>query len=242
MKRILGCAILGCVAATAQAADDIDALQNLNQDEFRLFSEDLGAALSYKAVAPAEPLGITGFDVGVEITATSLKNDQTFDKASAEGGLSTLPLAKLHAHKGLPFGIDVGAFYASVPSTNISLIGAELRYALIEGGIAIPAVAVRGTYSRLNGVDQLDLDTKGLELSISKGFAMLTPYAGVGQIWVTSTPKAEAVTPGNLTEESFTQTKYYLGANLNLGLLNFAVEGDKTGDASTYGAKLGFRF
>jgi hypothetical protein len=29
---------------------------------------------------------------------------------------------------------------------------------------------------------------------------------------------------------------------MNFGLMNVALEGDKTGDASTYGAKLGFRF
>jgi len=35
-------------------------LGQLTQSEFRQLSEDLGAALAYKALIPAEPLDITG--------------------------------------------------------------------------------------------------------------------------------------------------------------------------------------
>lgn len=225
--------------ATSQIgfAGDIDSIQNLAQDEFKSFSKNLSSALSYKAVAPAEPLGLTGFDVGIEVTSTEVTNNTVFNKAMSGDGVDTFILPKIHAHKGLPFGIDVGAFYTKVPSTNISVTGAELRYAIIEGGVTMPAVAVRGTYSALSGVDQLDFKTKGLEASISKGFAMFTPYAGVGQIWADSKAKV-----GGLTKESFQQSKMFVGVNLNLGLMNIAVEGDKTGDAASWSAKLGLRF
>jgi len=242
MKRIVVSAVLAASSIAAQAASNIDALGNLastyGQPGFRSFSEDLGAALSYKALAPAEPLGITGFDIGVETTFTSLEHSKLFDAASSGSGLSTLPTAKLHVHKGLPFNIDVGGFYSSVPSTNIKLVGAELRYAFIEGGVAMPAVALRGTYTKLSGVDQLDLNTRGLELTTSKGFAMFTPYAGIGKVWTTSTPNGVPL----LTEERFAMNKYFVGGNFNFGLTNVAIEGDKTGDATSYGIKLGFRW
>lgn len=236
MKRILVSAVLAATSVAAHAAD-IDALGNLAQSEFRLLSEDLGAALSYKALAPAEPLGITGFDIGVEVTATSVKHSDFFKQATGSS-VDTLPVAKLHLHKGLPFGIDVGGFLSSVPDSNIKLMGAELRYAFLEGGVALPAVALRGTFTKLSGVDQLDFSTRGLELTASKGFLMVTPYAGIGKVWTTSTPKNVPV----LTEEKFAQNKVFAGANLNFGLMNFAVEGDKTGDATSYGLKFGFRW
>lgn len=237
-KRILP--LLGALMLpmAGQAADDIDALQTLVQTEFRNFSEDLGAALSYKALAPAEPTGITGFDIGVEVTATSLEHGDLYDKASSGGSVSTLPVPKLHLHKGLPFNIDVGVMYSSVPGTNITLTGGEIRWAFIEGGVAMPAVAVRATMSTLGGVDQLELDTQGVELSISKGFAMLTPYAGIGTVSVDSKPAAST----GLKSESFSQDKVFAGLNMNFGLMNLALEGDKTGDASTYGVKFGFRW
>jgi hypothetical protein len=84
-------------------------------------------------------------------------------------------------------------------------------------------------------VDQLTLDSTGVDISISKGFAMLTPYAGIGQNWV----KSSAV---GFTDEEFSQTKYFVGLNLNTGFLNFDLEVDETGGAQTIGAKVGFRF
>ncbi len=215
------------------------------QSNFRLLSEDLGSALSYKAVAPAEPLGLTGFDIGLELSATKMSNAEKW-KAAVSGGkaIDTLPVPKLHVHKGLPFDIDVGVVYTSIPTTNIKLIGGELRYAIIAGDIALPAVAIRGTMTKLSGVSNLAFDTKGLELTVSKGFAMLTPYASVGQVWTTSDPSAclTAAPTVCLKKEDFQQTKMEVGANLNLGLMNLALEGDKTGDSTTYSLKLGFRF
>ncbi len=240
MKRMFMAAALAATSMGAQAASNIDRLGDLAQSEFRLFSEDLGAALSYKALAPAEPLGITGFDVGLEVTATNLEHSSLFDLASSGSGFNTLPAPKLHLHKGLPFNFDVGALLSAVPDSNIRLMGAELRYAFIEGGVTMPAVALRATYTRLSGVDQLDFDTRGVELTISKGFAMLTPYAGVGKVWSTSTPNLPS--PVTLSEENFSQDKFYAGANLNFGLMNLAFEGDKTGDATSYGLKLGLRW
>ena len=112
------------------------------------------------------------------------------------------------------------------------------RYAILQGGVAEPALGLRGTYSKLSGVNELDFHTTGLELLVSKGFAIFTPYAGVGRIWTTSEP----VGVSNVKKEEFSQGKYFVGSNLNLGLVNLALEADKTGDATSYNAKLGFRF
>jgi len=238
MKKNLSLICVLCCFAQPVWAANIDlAAAGLTQSEFKLFSEDLGSALSYKAVIPAEPLGITGFDLALEVSSTELKNSSIWQQASGDS-LNSLPVPKLHLHKGLPFNIDVGAFYSSIPTTNIKLYGGELRYAILKGGVAIPAVAIRGSISELSGVDELSLSTKGLDVSISKGFAMFTPYAGVGTVWVDSTPNG---VPG-LSKESFQQSKVFAGGNLNFGLANFAIEYDKTGEAQSYSAKLGFRF
>jgi len=238
MRKLLFATPFLLLSVQANAADNIDALGSLAQSEFRSFSEDLSAAISYKAVIPAESMGVTGFDVGVEASVTSLANKAEFDAACGGCGAKQVVVPKLHLHKGLPFGMDVGLMTASVPNSNIKVTGAEFRYALIEGGIAAPAVAARLTYSVLSGVDQLDMNTTGLELSVSKGFAMVTPYAGIGQNWVSSKPASST----GLSSEDYTQTKTYVGVNVNLGLMNLAFETDQTGDSSSYSAKFGFRF
>jgi hypothetical protein len=238
MKKLLALLCTLGIAQTASAAN-LSTLGNLAQPEFRTLSEDLGAALSYKPLTPAAPLGTTGFDMGIEVTQTDMsRSSQIWSKATGGGSsVSHLYIPKLHIDKGLPFGIDIAAFYSKIPSTNISLYGGELRYAILDGGIATPAVAIRGSFTKLSGVDQLSLDTKGLDISISKGFAMFTPYAGVGQVWVNSTANV-----ASLAAEKFTQGKVFIGANLNLGFSNLAAEVDKTGGIQSISMKLGFRF
>lgn len=241
MKKLLPLfGLLGLTALPAFAANNLNNLGALAQADFRVLSEDLGSALSYKPITPAEPLGITGFDLGIEVTGTKMsKSEQAWKTATGNSsGISALYVPKLHVSKGLPFDIDVGAFYSAIPSTNIKLTGFELRYAPLPGGVATPAVAVRASYTKLGGVDQLDFSTKGLDVSISKGFAMVTPYAGVGQVWVNSNPASST----GLSGESFTQGKVFAGININLGLTNIALEGDKTGGTASYGMKLGFRW
>lgn len=229
--------LLGCFTPSVWAAS-IDNLGALGQSEFKAFSENLGSALSYKAVTPPEPLGLTGFELGVEASSTEISNPEHWTAVTNGSAPSSIIVPKLHVFKGLPLNIDVGAFYAAVPTTNIKLYGGELRYAILEGGVASPAVGIRGSLTKLTGVDQLSLSTKGVDVSISKGFAMFTPYAGVGRVWVTSTPNGVA----SLTEETFQQSKVFVGGNLNLGLANLALEYDKTGSAKSYSAKVGFRF
>ena len=232
--------ICGLVASLAllpmgAMSSDIDNVGSLLQTEFKDLTSDLGAALSYKAIRPAEPMGSLGFDIGFEVTSTKIETN-ALERATTGNAPSSLLVPKLHVSKGLPFGFDIGAFYTSVPSSNIGLVGGELSYAVFKGGTLTPAVSLRGTFSRLTGVDELDLTTKGLELSISKGFAMFTPYAGIGQVWI------DSGTNTGLEDESLTKNKYFLGINFSLGLVNFAAETEQTGDNTSTSAKVGVRF
>lgn len=236
-KRSLVVAALLTVSLPAFAKDiNLGGLNN-NQAEFRALSEDLGAALSYKPLTPAAPLGVTGFDLGLAATATKIKNSTAFNDAGG-GDHSTVAVPSLRFNKGLPLNLDVGVMWAEVPGTNVRLWGGELRYAIVPGGAAMPAIGIRGSYTKLTGVDQLGFNTKGLDLSISKGFLMFTPYAGIGKVWVASTPDSSTT----LSKETFSLNKVFVGVNMNFGVVNLAFEGDRTGDATSYGAKLGFRF
>ncbi|MSQ58996.1 MAG: hypothetical protein EXR36_04970 [Betaproteobacteria bacterium] len=111
-------------AATTAFAGEFDQLQNLGQAEFRLISEDLGAALSSKSYVPSAPLGITVFDAGLIITATSLKHHDLIERASSDSVPSSLPFAQIRVMKGLPWDIDIGASYSYLAGTDIKYWGA----------------------------------------------------------------------------------------------------------------------
>jgi hypothetical protein len=140
-------------------------------------------------------------------------------------------------HKGLPMNFDIGAFLAATPDSDMKILGVEARYAILAGGIAEPAVSVRAAATRLSGVTQLEQDTRSLELTISKGFLVFTPYAGLGRVWGKATPSA-----GTLRRVSPSMNKVFAGLNTNLGLVNIAGEFDRTGDSNTFSAKVGFRW
>ena len=112
MKKLAVVCVLACVAAPVRAGNINlgGATPVLNQSEFRDFSQDLGSALSYKAVTPPAPLGVTGFDLGLEVTGTQMKQSSLWQKATGSS-VNTLPIPKLHAYKGLPLGFDIGAVY-----------------------------------------------------------------------------------------------------------------------------------
>jgi len=239
LKHALVAAVI-LAASLPAAAADINQIQTLTQDEFHRLSQDLGAALSYKPLTPAEPLGLFGFDLGVAATTTKIENPAVLQKVGA-GDISNVTVPSLRFNLGLPLSLDVGVMAGAAPGTNIQLYGAELRWAFVKGDTVMPAIALRASTTQLSGVDQLDFNTRGVDVSISKGFALFTPYGGIGKVWVTGTPNVMP-NPNNLSEESFTLNKAFVGLNMNFVLVNVALEGDKTGDATSYGVKLGFRF
>jgi hypothetical protein len=240
---VLGCFSQSSMAATTFTMANLGATQAVAQANFRALSEDFGSALSYKPVTPAAALGLTGFDIGLEVSGTDMAKSATAWKAATgNDGLGTMPMAKLHVAKGLPFGIDVSAFYTSVPTTDITVTGAALSYAILEGGALEPALTVRAAATRLNGVNEFTFSTKSVDISFSKGFMGFTPYIGAGQVWVDSSTSNATLTALGLTAETFTQSKVFVGFNINFGLPNFAIEADQTGGTSTYSAKLGLRW
>jgi hypothetical protein len=246
MKRIVIAVLLVLfTCAPVMAKTTIELPATLTQEEFKAFSKDFGMALSYIPLAAAAPLGdkLPGFDLGVEASYVKLdKNTSWYQKIDAAGDLpEAVVVPRVHLQVGLPFiPIDLGVSYASVPNSDIKLAGYELKYAILKGGTATPALAIRGAYTKLSGVDQLDLSTKSLDLSISKGILIFTPYAGVGQVWITSEPNS-GFAPA-LEKEDISETKFFVGTKIKIfPFINMVLEGDFA-NVNVYSARLNVNF
>lgn len=247
MKKIIIAVLLVLSASVpALAETKISLPAGFGQEQFKYLSRDIGLAISYVPLAPAEPLGgvLPHVDAGVEVTGVQIdtKKDywQLVETVSGDKIPSTLPFPKFHIQVGLPvIPIDLGYVYSSVPGTNIKYMGGEVKYAFLKGGVATPAVALRAAYTKLSGVDDLDINTKSLDLSISKGFLMFTPYAGYGMVWIESKEKSPLVT---LQDESLTEGKGFVGAKITFfPLLNLVVEADFA-KVNSYSARLNLHF
>lgn len=238
LTPLAACAV-ALAAPLAASATDFNTLNNLSQEEFALFTKDLGAATSYKQLASAAPLGVAGFDIAVASAFTNTQYPELWSKAAGGADIpGTVPVPGIRVAKGLPFGIDIGATYATLPKVDAKLAGVELRWALLEGGLVSPAIGLRVAATKLSGVDQLSLSNASFDVSISKGFPFVTPYGGVGA--VRTSAKVNGAT--SLQSEAPTQARVFAGLHLNLGLFDITAEGDKTGKTTSYSARLGFRF
>jgi hypothetical protein len=222
--------------ALPAAAGDLSTIGNLSQDQFRRLSEDLGATFSYKGVTPATPLGLVGFDVGLEVSGTDVKHSDIFSRAGG-GAPSTLYVPKLHVYKGLFARLDIGAFVGAVSSVNATAYGADLRYAIFDDTLTMPAVAVRVSGTKSTGGGQIDVSTIAGDLMVSKRLTIVTPYIGAGVVRVSSDAKA-----GGLADETFNKSRIFGGFNANFGLLNLAFEAEGMGGNTTLSAKAGWRF
>ncbi len=231
----LSAGLLACVPAHAYK---FDALSQLNQSEFKLVAQDLSATFADKPQSPAAGLGLIGFDVSATASATSIESADVLKKAA--GGHSvpkSLPTAGVRVEKGLPFDVDLGVSYVALPGTSASAMSGDVKWAFWGGGLVLPAVATRVFYTQVNGLGDMGLRSRGIELSISKGLAMVTPYAGVGIVASNASAKNSA-----LKSESYSQSRVFAGVNANLLLINLGLEADKTGKDSSVNLKLGIRF
>ncbi len=233
------------MALPALATTNIQFPTNFTQEDFKSFSTDLGMALSYQPLSPAAPLGdkLPGFDAGVEASFVKLDTSAPyFTKINTIGNIpDTVVLPRVHVQVGLPIiPIDLGVSYTK--AGDIKLTGLELKYAILRGGVAMPAIAIRGAYTKLSGVEDLDLSTKSLDVSISKGILIFTPYVGFGEVWITSEPHPTVTITPPLEKEDITKTKAFVGLKTKIfPFVNLVLEGDFS-NINEYTARLNVSF
>jgi len=241
MRKSLSYAVSGVLlmfaaAGNVHAAKYDISLGALGQTSFDTFVDELGTAIAYNPMSPAEPLGLLGFEVGVAISTVKI-DTAIWGNVFPGSAPSSLPIPRLMARKGLPMGFDVGLSRIDVPSSNISVTGFELRKAILEGSTVTPAVSVLVHSSKLNGVADVDLSTYGIDVGISKGFAMLTPYAGAGQVWVDGSD-----TSNTLADRSSSVTRSYAGVRVGfLPFMNMVVQADFA-EVNSYSLRLNVGF
>lgn len=228
----------------AQSQDDIDFDPAITQDEFSQFSRLVAQGIYATPVEPARARGLLGFDIGVAATALPVDTSASYWTRAVGDDFTVsdyVAVPRIVVSKGLSVATIAGT-YSKVQGTDIEVWGGSLDLPIISGGIATPALSLRGAYSQLKGVDEYDLTTYGLELFLSKGFGPLTPYVAAG--------RARSDAEGRITiddantivlaDESETN-RYTVGLRLSLLLPKIVVEATQAEERS-YAAKVSFGF
>ena len=191
------------------------------QTEFNGIVTEAGRLTAYRSMSSAEPGGLTGFDIGVAITGVEV--DSALWSRFIPDNEDAIAVPRLMVRKGLPLNIDIGAFYADVSDYDITMQGAEIQWAILEGTAATPALALRGSYTELDAAGEMEVKTTAADLVVSKGFAMLTPYAGIGTVGYEG-----KYTGGNplvtLADFDDSDTRIFAGLQFAIALLNITAE------------------
>jgi len=231
---------LFCIPIFA-SAEDLELNPGMSQSDFKSMAKELGVAISFNPMSPAEPLGILGFDISTEVVVTDINSKKQKWKLAFEDQdtLPVLTMTRVHVQKGLPFNIDVGAMYAGAPSTNIRVWGLELKYAILKGGVVAPAISVRTTFSKMENVSDLDAYTYSGELLISKGFLFLTPYAGFTALRVNADEDSKNVDLDDVHETIYRGVLGLQATPFPLVKINLETS---FGVVNQYGVSVGIRF
>jgi len=168
---------------------------------YKFLSNELAIAMSPKALAPAETLGMDGFEFSLVTTHTPISihedywlgqpGNPVFEGVSRGRDLpDTFWTPTAHLRKGLPLSAEIGISGSYLAWSEIFALGAEFKLALHESFFRwAPALAARMAFSRMFGTSDLDIITGEADGIMSLpfgigGMAQLTPYVGFGMLFV----------------------------------------------------------
>ncbi len=193
--------------------------------------------------APAQT-GLFNFEIGLAAAAIDVDESESYwAKSVADDVLvdGRLLVPRLVVTKGIGFA-TVSASYGAVNDTDANVLGGSIDLPLLRGGILRPTLAVRGVYSVLQGVDEADLTTYGVQAIIGKGFGPLTPFAGYGRMFAQGEGRIDnPIGDPILLESDVDQDLVTVGAKLDLAFVKLVVEGNR-GEEWRYGARVAIGF
>lgn len=197
--------------------------------------------------------------------ALGLSEAEIEDPRRPSGRLDVaIPVGAVNGAVGVTRALDLlgkaGAVTAGDDYETVALeLGLGVRYAILPGGLTLPAVSASLWRTWVDGLEygeitgdeiafDADVVTWSTRLDASKSFGVLTPYAGAGfdRTGVDARYRipAGAATGGEEIEGSIdasgSQAKAYAGLELNLLVLRASAEVGRGSSGTFVGVALGF--
>jgi hypothetical protein len=227
-------------ALPLQAQSDIDFDPAITQQEFATFSRLVAQGIYATPVDPARARGLLGFDIGVAVTALPVDTSAGYWQHAVEDDFTIsdyVAVPRIVAAKGLGVA-TLSGMYSKVQDTDIEMWGGALDVPIMNGGLLKPTLALRGSYAILQGIEEYDLKTYGVELFLSKGFGPITPYAAVGRMRVDAEGRIDT-TPAIMLQDESSLNRYTVGVKLSMLIPKIVVEATQAEERS-YAAKISF--
>ncbi len=231
-------------------AQDISFNPDITGAEFQKFSRLVAQGIFPTPVQPARASGVLHFDIGVAASGVKVDTGNAYWLNSVSKDFTThgyVAVPRIVVSKGFGSGA-LSVSYAKVNNSGIKTWGGALDLPIFRGSVAMPEIALRGSYATLTGVPDFKLKVYGLEAFISKGFGPVTPYGAIGRMRsnANGTATATAGTPllppitVSLSDRS-NLNRYTAGVRFSLLVPKIAVEVTKA-EVTSYAAKVSFGF
>ena len=203
--------------------------QSLTQETWHQFAKEVGNVVYYRPMTSAKPMGKGNFHIGITNMTTSIDDsddawNDTFSHPDSEHWLfegGGLAFPGLEARMGYNDKIDIGLYFTKNPGANYGFYGAQLQYNLInnlENGLA---VAVRASFVRLFGPEDLNQGIYGLDLLLSKDVNRFSPYAGIS----TYLSRVQATTSKvSVNDENILGVQGMIGVTTHVSALRLGLE------------------
>jgi hypothetical protein len=225
---------------------------SLTQQAWRQFTKEAGLVTYFRPLTDAAPLGVGNYEFSILQWNTAFDdtkaawNDTFVHPDSAhwlkEGDQLGIPGLSLRA--AITSTIDVGAYWIKNPGANYGIWGGQLQYNIVHDRDNSWAASVRTGFAALYGPDDLNLAVYGLDVLVSKEFAVysdwvtVSPYAGVSTYLTNAHETTAAV---NLHDETIAGVQGMVGAVAQISFAKLALEYNVAA-VNTYSFKIGFGF
>ena len=226
--------ILGILAtlvpAPANAQQAFDLRPGLTKAEFAEFTAELGSVLRFRQLGDTTTLGKGHADLGVQFGNMPTENRDL-------GRSISFP--RVVARFGTSDRVDVGAWGGIEPDANYGMAGIDTKIALLRQGPARPvSVSIRPSFTSLIGPSEVWAANASIDVSVSRAFGAVSPYAGVA---TTASLALERSADVDLDPATADGSLAYAGLSYAWRALNVSAEVEK-GRRVSYAFRIGTRF
>ena len=176
-------------------------------DAYDIVVRQLAAGIMNAPLAPAETLGLNGFDVAYSNTfafltarGKSINNPAPWERVHTESDPTHVMWRPgLTVRKGLPLSLEVGGTWSWVSFSRQTTLGGFARWSVFEGWENAPDVSMQLGYTGYVGNDELELGALDGNLSIGYTFPLgylvginqadIAPFGGVGFMQANAAPR-----------------------------------------------------
>ena len=202
---------------------------SLTQEAWHQFAGEVGLVVYFRPLNSAKPLGVKKFefsvlDWGTKIDDADAAWNDTFshpDDAHTLFDGNALFFPGLMFRVGVTNRIDIGTYFTKIPGANYGFYGGQVQYNLLNDLEKNRAVAVRFSFNKLFGPEDLNAGVYGLDVLASKEWSIFSPYAGVSGYLARAQETTSRV---NLENENVFGLQGMIGLAANISALRIGGE------------------